>query len=68
MEYLINHGADIHAVNDYALIFASKNGHIAVVKYLVNHGANVHAKNNKALKYASRYSHLNVMEFLQSKM
>ena len=33
--YLKN-GADIHAMNDYALRWASNNGHLEVVAYLKN--------------------------------
>ena len=31
-------GADIHVDSDYALIFASKNGYVDIVKYLVEQG------------------------------
>ena len=31
----LKNGADIHTDNDYALRWASKNGHLEVVKYLV---------------------------------
>jgi ankyrin repeat protein len=39
LNYLIEHGADIQANNNYAVRWASVNGHLEVVKYLVEHGA-----------------------------
>ena len=34
VKYLVEHGADIHAVNEQALRLAKENGHIEIVKYL----------------------------------
>jgi len=36
---LIHDGVDIHVDDDYALRFASYNGHLSVVKYLVESGS-----------------------------
>jgi hypothetical protein len=35
VKYLIENGADIHADDDYALVFAVSYGHLDVVKYLI---------------------------------
>ena len=60
----LKNGANIHAGNDDALIYASWNGHLEVVKYLVGAGANIHAGNDDALKSASRNGHLEVVNYL----
>jgi hypothetical protein len=66
MELALQHGANVHADNDYALRWASDKGHLPVVQFLVQHGANVHADNDYALRWASRNGHLPVVQFLQS--
>ena len=59
----IQAGADVHAYNDYALRWASLNGHLAVVEVLVK-VADIHADDDYALRFASFYGHLSVVEFL----
>ena len=39
VEFLVDHGANIHAQNDQALIYAAWNGSVPVVEFLVNQGA-----------------------------
>jgi hypothetical protein len=34
VKYLVEHGADIHAEDDYALVLACRKGHFEIVKYL----------------------------------
>ena len=58
----IEQGANIHAMNDLALIWASENGHLDVVKYLVEQGANIHALGDYALRLASENGHLEVVK------
>ena len=36
VKFLIEHGADVHVFNDWALACAAKNGHLEVVKCLEN--------------------------------
>ena len=50
VRYLLSKGADVHANNDYALQWASENGHEQVVKLLLDAGADVHARNDAALQ------------------
>jgi len=65
MELAVQHGADIHADNDYALRVASENGHVSVVQFLVEVGhADVHADDDGALNVASLYGHLAIVQFL----
>jgi hypothetical protein len=64
MELALQHGANVHANNDGALRWASKNGRLPVVQVLVQHGANVHANNDAALRSASENGHLPVVQFL----
>ena len=60
----IQAGADVHANNDEALLYASSNGHLPVVEVLIKAGADVHADNDEALRLASMYGHLSVVEVL----
>ena len=64
VKYLIKNGANVHAMNDKALICASNNGHLEIVKYLIKNGANVHADNDYALRYASNNGHLEIVKYL----
>ena len=61
LQYLIENN---FITNDEALIYASSNGHLDVVKYLVDHGANVNADDDEALIWASKNGHLDVVEYL----
>ena len=63
VEYLVEHGVDIHTKNNQALIFASIKGHLDVVKYLVEKGADIHALNDYALKLASFHGYLEIVKF-----
>ena len=67
MKILVDHGAYVNAEDDYALRYASKNGHKDVVEYLVDHGANIHANNDLALRWASQNGHLDIVAFLKEK-
>ncbi|CCZ55991.1 putative ankyrin repeat protein [Clostridium sp. CAG:1219] len=53
VKLLLEHGANVHARNDAALIEASENGYVEVVEILLEHGADVHAINDEALIEAS---------------
>lgn len=64
IQYCLDAGADVHALCDYALRYASSNGHVDTVKVLLNNGADVHARNNEALRYASYYGHTEVVKLL----
>jgi len=55
---------DITADDNCAVIQASSNGNLNVVKYLVSQGADVAAKNNYALLQASDNGHLKVVKYL----
>ena len=52
-KYFIEEGINIHADDDYALIYAAKNGYLEVVRYLIENGANIHARNDYAFKYGT---------------
>ena len=54
-------------MNDQPLIWASRNGHLDIVKYLVGKGANIHADDDEALRLASHYGHLEVVKYLVEK-
>ena len=61
---LLEEGANIHTQNDYALRWASQNGHFEVVRILLKHGANVHARTDCALRWASQEGYLEVVKLL----
>ena len=61
---LLAAGADVHALDDLALRWASFNGHLAVVQALLAAGARVHANNDYALRQASENGHLAVVQTL----
>jgi len=64
VKYLVEHGADITAGNNSAIIYAADNGNLKTVKYLVKRGADVTANDNCAIWYAARHGHLDVVKFL----
>lgn len=53
VELLLEKGADIHAYDDRALVWATNGRHIETVRLLLEKGANVHANNDEALRIAS---------------
>ncbi|AGF84863.1 repeat protein [Moumouvirus goulette] len=62
-DYMVLVGINIHVDHDYPLFWASKGGHLEVVKYLVENGANIHGFSNP-LKNASEEGHLEVVKYL----
>ena len=64
----LKNGTDVHTQNDYALRWASGNGHKDVVELLLKNGANVHARNDYALYWASANGHKDVVELLKKYM
>jgi len=63
-EFLISNGADIRAKKDYAIRWASKNGHFKVVKFLISKEADIHSKNEYAIRWASRNGHADIIKVL----
>ena len=64
VKLLLTAGADVHALNNYALRWAATNGHTEVVELLLAAGADVHALNNYALRWAATNGHTEVVELL----
>lgn len=77
IDLLINHGADIHADNDYALrmSFYNVNYHKSIiisdfeeryniVEYFVKRGANVNTDNDYIIRYICYHAHNNVYNIL----
>ena len=62
---LLKAGADVHAGDDEALRWASRNGHVEMVKVLLKAGADVHAGDDYALCWASRNGHVEVVKVLE---
>jgi hypothetical protein len=59
---LIRRGADVN-VNP-ALIFASQNGRVNVVRELLNAGANIHARDDQSLIFAAANGKLSMVKYL----
>jgi ankyrin repeat protein len=64
VKYLVEHGANIHIRDDYALSRTSEKGYTDIVEYLIDNGANIHAGNDKPIRWASEKGHLAVVECL----
>ena len=65
----LSEGADVHAVNDYALRYAASfNGHTETVKVLLEAGADPHAQNDNALRWARQIGHSEVVKLLKQYM
>ena len=60
------YGANIHYDDEYALQWASFNGHLEVVKYLVKKGANIHTRNDRCLMCASDNGHLEIVDYFKN--
>ena len=60
----IKNRADVHTNNDYALRWASDQGHTEVIKVLLDAGANVHVNNDYALSRASEYGNTEIVKVL----
>ena len=68
-KYLVCHGANIQACNNCAVRWASRYGHLEVVKYLVSQGVNVQRVCYNWLspvQLASENGHLEVVMYLVS--
>jgi hypothetical protein len=52
IERLITEGADVHASNEEALIWAALHKHHDILKILLAHGIDIHDGNKFALRYA----------------
>jgi len=64
IEDLIQEGVNIHAQEDYALIWESYHGHLEIVRVLLKYGAYVHAIGYQSLRWASEDGHLEVVKLL----
>lgn len=52
--------------NGYAIIKASRYGHIEIVKYFVSQGLYPYVENDMALKESVTYGHIKITKFLVS--
>ena len=67
VRYLLEHlGANVNTGDDYAVIYASCNGHFELVKYLCEAGANSRADNDIAIMFASSSGYLEIVIYLFS--
>ena len=65
VKYSIDHGADAHYDDDYALREAAYGGHMEIIKYLVEeHKADAHAVDDQALRYAALEGYFEIVKYL----
>lgn len=57
-------GADLHAYNDYALLWVSMRGYAECMRALLEEGANVHTHNNRAIVNASYFGYTECVRLL----
>ncbi len=63
----LNNRADIHHMDDEALIRTVAIGDFEMVKYLVDHGADIHVRDDWPLMVASENGHLDIVKYLVKK-
>lgn len=61
---LVAEGVDIHAGNDYAILWSAKDNHIEILKYLSEQGADIHVWNDFALLLSEENGHEEVVKYL----
>jgi rRNA-processing protein FCF1 len=61
---LIEKGANIHTIREYALRHVAYYGHLEIVKYLVEKGANIHALGDAPLRWSAENGHLEIVKYL----
>jgi ankyrin repeat protein len=61
---LLDRGANIHALDDYALQLSASNGYIDVTRLLLDRGANIHANDDEALRISAYNGHVEVVRLL----
>ena len=64
VKYALENGANVHTIDDYALRWASQNGHYDIVKLLLDYGADIHTDNDEALRWAAYEGHYDVIKLL----
>jgi len=64
--YLASPRPDKVGTDDDSFVYASRNGHLAVVECLISHGANIHVDNDIAFRYASYNCHMDIVELLNN--
>lgn len=64
LDYLVKHGANIHAGDDRALKLAASKGYAGTVMYLVEHGANINPKDSSVLREAVTGGYFDLVRYL----
>ena len=67
VDFLIQNGASVHALNDRSLVTATMNGHIDTVRVLLHHGANPNTWNGYCFKIAKEKHYDEIHQMLQDK-
>jgi ankyrin repeat protein len=61
---LIENGANIRTLDDWAIRWASENGYSDVAEILLKNGADLHNLNDYAIRWASQNGHYEVVRLL----
>ena len=64
LEFLLQRGANIHALDYYLFRRASQYGNLKLVMFLLDKGANVHSQKDYALNWARQNKHQHVVDYL----
>ena len=64
VKFLLARGANVHALNDFALRIAATNGRTETVQVLLDDGADVHAVEDYALRWAADKGHTETVKLL----
>ena len=67
IQYLMTKGADIHALEDDAIVFACMSGCLDTVKMYEQLGLDIHTQEEQPLIIACSYGHLHIVEYLEEK-
>jgi len=60
----IEQGADVNAMNGYALRILSHKGDVHCMRLLVEHGADIHVDHDYPIRYSTRNDHINCVRYL----
>ena len=64
VKLLIKNNANIHDLDNEAIILASDRGHLSIVKLLIKSGDDTQARDNRAIINASHKGHLSIVKLL----
>ena len=61
---MLEHGIDVHALEDYAIRISCQNGYYEIAKMLIEYGADIHVNKDIAFIKSAFYGHYNIVKLL----